>query len=258
MRDHLFGAIGLDPNKVLEWFGSWAVWGLFLIVFAESGIMIGFFLPGDSLLFVAGFLSSVGEQAGKVAVMPNIAIVSIGCWIAAVAGDQVGYMFGHRVGPALFKRPDSRLFKQKYLRKSEEFFEVHGSKTIILARFVPVVRTFAPIVAGAGKMRYRTFFSYNIIGGFLWAVGMTQLGYWLGQKFPSLGESIDKVVIVIVLVSVIPIGVEVLRHRRKAAKEAAGGLASDDVATTKVAAAANANANANAVDPAAIDITKLD
>ncbi len=249
MRDHLIGALGLDPNKVLEWFGSWAVWGLFLIVFAESGIMIGFFLPGDSLLFVAGFLSSVGQQADKVAVMPNIVFVSLGCWIAAVAGDQVGYMFGHRVGPALFKRPDSRLFKQKYLRKSEEFFEVHGSKTIILARFVPIVRTFAPIVAGAGKMRYRTFFAYNIIGGFVWAVGMTQLGFWLGQKFPSLGDSIDKVVIVIVVVSLVPIGFEVLRHRRKAAKEAASGGAT--ATATKVPAG-------SAVDPAAIDITKLD
>jgi len=253
MRDHLIGAIGLDPNKVLEWFGSWAVWGLFLIIFAESGIMIGFFLPGDSLLFVAGFLSSVGEQAGKVAVMPNIAIVSLGCWIAAVAGDQVGYMFGHRVGPALFKRPDSKLFKQKYLQKSEEFFEVHGSKTIILARFVPIVRTFAPIVAGAGKMRYRTFFSYNIIGGFLWAVGMTQLGYWLGQKFPSLGDSIDKVVIVIVVVSLIPMGFEILRHRRKAAK-----LAAEGGADTAPANASPKVAATSAVDPSAIDITKLD
>jgi membrane-associated protein len=249
MRDHLFGALGLDPNKVLEWFGSWAVWGLFLIVFAESGIMIGFFLPGDSLLFVAGFLSSVGEQADKVAVMPNIIFVSLGCFIAAVAGDQVGYMFGHRVGPALFKRPDSRLFKQKYLQKSEEFFEIHGSKTIILARFVPVVRTFAPIVAGAGKMRYRTFLSYNIIGGFVWAVGLTQLGYWLGQKFPSLGESIDKVVIVIVVVSLLPMGFEVLRHRRKAAKQAAAGDAPASV---------SASASASAVDPASIDITKVD
>lgn len=249
MRDHLFGALGLDPQKLLEWFGNWAVWGLFAIVFAESGIMIGFFLPGDSLLFIAGFLSFQGTQPGVTAIMPNIALVSIGCFIAAVAGDQVGYMFGKRVGPALFKRPDSRLFKQKYLQKSEEFFEVHGSKTIILARFVPIVRTFAPIVAGAGNMKYRTFLTYNIVGGFVWAIGLTQAGYWLGRSFPSLGESIDKVVLLIVAVSVLPIGIEVLRHRRKAAKEAAHG----GEAPEKVSASAT-----SAVDPASIDITKVD
>lgn len=242
MRDSLFGAIGLDPQKVLEWFGSWAVWGLFLIAFAESGIMIGFVLPGDSLLFIAGFLSYLGTQPDHVAIMPNIILVSLGCWIAAVAGDQVGYAFGHRVGPALFNRPDSKVFKQKYLGKSEDFFAVHGSKTIVLARFVPIVRTFAPIVAGAGKMRYRTFFMYNIIGGFIWAVGMTQAGYWLGKSFPTLGDSIDQVVIVIVAVSLVPIGVEVFRHRRK------GALASSSPQTV--------DASPAAVDPDRIDATE--
>jgi membrane-associated protein len=217
VRNHLF-AVGIDPEKLLEWFGAFAYFGFLAVVFAESGIMIGFFLPGDSLLFVAGFLSFLGTQPDKVAIMPNIALVSLGAFIAAVAGDQVGYLFGKRVGPALFRRPDSRLFKQKYLVKAEEFFEVHGSKTIILARFVPIVRTFAPIVAGAGNMKYRTFITYNIIGGFVWAVGLTQAGYWLGKTFPGLGESIDKVVIVIVAVSLLPLAFEFLRHRRKAAK----------------------------------------
>jgi membrane-associated protein len=220
VRNHLF-AVGLDPQKILEWFGAFAYFGFLAIVFAESGIMIGFFLPGDSLLFVAGFLSYLGTTPDGPFIMPNIALVSLGAFIAAVAGDQVGYLFGKRVGPALFRRPDSRLFKQKYLVKAEEFFEQHGSKTIILARFVPIVRTFAPIVAGAGNMKYRTFITYNIIGGFVWAVGLTQAGYWLGKTFPSLGESIDKVIIVIVLVSLLPLGIEFLRHRRKAAKAAA-------------------------------------
>ena len=217
MRNFIF-AVGIDPEKLLEWFGAFAYFGFLAVVFAESGIMIGFFLPGDSLLFVAGFLSYLGTQPDKVAIMPNIALVSLGAFIAAVAGDQVGYVFGKRVGPALFRRPDSRLFKQKYLLKAEEFFEVHGSKTIILARFVPIVRTFAPIVAGAGNMKYRTFITYNIIGGFVWAVGLTQAGYWLGKTFPGLGDSIDKVVIVIVAVSLLPLAFEFLRHRRKASK----------------------------------------
>jgi membrane-associated protein len=215
---NLFSALGLDPEAVLNWFGAFAYFGFLAIVFAESGIMIGFFLPGDSLLFVAGFFSYLGSQPDANAIMPNIALVSLGAFVAAVAGDQVGYMFGRRVGPSLFRRPDSKVFKQKYLVSAEEFFERHGSKTIIIARFVPIVRTFAPIVAGAGKMRYRTFVSYNVIGGFVWAVGLTQAGYWLGKTFPSLGESIDKVVIVIVLVSLLPIGIEFLRHRRKKRK----------------------------------------
>jgi membrane-associated protein len=218
VRNHLF-AVGLDPQKILEWFGAFAYFGFLAIVFAESGIMIGFFLPGDSLLFVAGFLSYLGSQPeATVQIMPNIALVSIGAFVAAVAGDQVGYMFGKRVGPSLFRRPDSRVFKQKYLLSAEDFFDKHGSKTIIIARFVPIVRTFAPIVAGAGNMKYRTFVTYNIIGGFLWAIGLTQAGYWLGRAFPELGESIDKVVIVIVAVSLLPIAIEFIRHRRKAAK----------------------------------------
>ena len=219
MRNLVIAALGLDPKALLEKFGSLAYIGLLAIVFAESGIMIGFFLPGDSLLFIAGFLSYLGGQPGQTAIMPNIVLVSVGCAVAAVAGDQVGYMFGKRVGPALFKRPDSKFFKQKYLQKAEEFFDHHGSKTIILARFVPIVRTFAPIVAGAGKMEYKTFATYNVIGGIVWAIGLTQAGYWLGNAFPSLGDSIDKVVILIVIVSLIPVGIEVLRHRRQKARE---------------------------------------
>jgi membrane-associated protein len=213
-------ALGIDPEGLLKALGSFATIGLFAIVFAESGIMIGFFLPGDSLLFIAGFWSYLSHSGGDVAVqLPHIAVISLGCFVAAVLGDQVGYMFGRRVGPSLFKRPDSRLFKKKYLTKAEEFFDNHGSKTIVLARFVPIVRTFAPIVAGSSNMRYRTFVTYNVIGGFLWAVGITQAGYWLGKTFPGLGESMDKVVIVIIAVSLLPLAIEFVRHRRKARRQ---------------------------------------
>ncbi|MCU0268443.1 MAG: VTT domain-containing protein [Acidimicrobiales bacterium] len=214
MRSTLI-AVGLDAEKLIR---SVGYFGLLAVVFAESGIMLGFFLPGDSLLFIAGFLSYRGE------VMPDIVWVSLGCFVAAVAGDQVGYVTGRRVGPALFQRPNSRLFRQEYVDKAEGFFERHGSKTIVMARFVPIVRTFAPIVAGVSKMHYRTFVVFNVIGGFLWAVGITQAGYWLGRTFPWLGEEIDKVVILIVVVSVLPMGIEVLRHRRRARREAAAAV----------------------------------
>lgn len=198
----------LDPEKLLERFGDWATVALWGVVFAESGLLIGFFLPGDSLLFIAGLLAKKGDL--------NIALVSLGCFVAAVAGDQVGYAFGRRVGPALFKRPNSRLFKQEYVERTHAFFEKNGPKTIVIARFVPVVRTFAPIVAGVGTMPYRTFVRYNIVGGFLWAVGVTQLGFWIGD---AIGEdNVDKyllpIVGVIVLLSLIPPALEYRKHRK--------------------------------------------
>src|SRR5215207_4568117 len=152
-------ALSLDPRDLLESFGPWATIGLFLIIFAETGLLIGFFLPGDSLLFAAGILASQGNL--------NIAVIALGCFLAAVIGDQVGYTIGHRAGPALFRRPDSRIFKQKYVDRTKEFFEKHGPKTILLARFVPIVRTFAPVLAGVGEMKRRTFTTHNIIGGFV-------------------------------------------------------------------------------------------
>ncbi|MER3453079.1 MAG: hypothetical protein C4344_05390, partial [Acidimicrobiia bacterium] len=157
----------LDPEKLLETFGTI---GLFLVVFAESGLLVGFFLPGDSLLFTAGLLSSQGR-------LPALPVLLAGCFVAAVAGDQVGYQFGMRVGPALFRRPDSRLFRRSHLERAQRYFDEHGSKTIVLARFVPVVRTFAPILAGVGRMRYRTFATFNVLGGLLWAMGVTTAGY---------------------------------------------------------------------------------
>ncbi len=207
----LFAALDfLDPKKMLERFGDWATVALWAIVFAESGLLIGFFLPGDSLLFVAGFLAST-EGAPL-----NIVAVSVGCFVAAVVGDQVGYAFGKRVGPSLFKRPNSKFFKQEYVERTHEFFEKNGPKTIVLARFVPVVRTFAPIVAGVGTMPYRTVVKYNVVGGLLWAVGITQLGFWLGD---TIGEdNIDKYLLpiigVIILLSLIPPFLEYRKHKR--------------------------------------------
>ena len=214
-------AVGIDPQKLLE---SVGLIGLWLVIFAESGIMIGFFLPGDSLLFTAG-LATTGitlsdgnefQLAGG-----HVWLVALGCAVAAVAGDQVGYLFGRKVGPSLFRRPESRLFKPEYVIKAELFFERHGPKAIILARFVPVVRTFTPIVAGTSNMHYRTFVKFNVIGGVIWAVGFVLLGYWLGSAFPWIGDNLELAVIVIVLFSVVPIGIEVWRHRRKARLDAA-------------------------------------
>jgi membrane-associated protein len=210
VRSPLLALLGdLDPEHLLETFGTI---GLFLIIFAESGLLIGVFLPGDSLLFTAGLLSS----QDKLAPFP---VILAGCFAAAVVGDQVGYAFGHKVGPALFKRPDSRFFKQEYVEKAQGYFEEHGSKTIVLARFIPVVRTFAPIVAGVGRMEYRTFFTYNILGGFLWAVGVTTLGFVLGESVPSIDKYLLPVIGVIILLSVAP----VIWELRKARRESKGG-----------------------------------
>lgn len=182
--------------------------GLLAIVFAESGLLIGFFLPGDSLLFTAGLLSSQGHLA-------PLPVILVGCFLAAVAGDQVGYAFGARVGPALFRRPDSRIFKQEYVEKARHYFERHGSKTIVLARFVPIVRTFAPILAGVGEMRYRTFVTFNILGGLLWAVGVTTLGYILGESIPDIDKYLLPIIGLIVLLSLLPVVFEYRKARRE-------------------------------------------
>ena len=205
MLSTVIAASSLDPEHILDVAGAI---GLFLIVFAESGLFFGFFLPGDSLLFTAGLLSSQGRLA-------PLPVLLIGCWVAAVAGDQVGYLFGNKVGPALFRRPDSRIFKQEYIERAQGFFDRHGSKTIVLARFVPVVRTFAPIVAGVGKMRYRTFVVYNVVGGFLWAVGITTLGYVLGNRVPWVEEHLELAILGIVGLSLVPILIEVIKARRE-------------------------------------------
>lgn len=197
-------ALGLDPEKLIN---RWGLLGIALIVFAETGLLIGFFLPGDSLLFTAGLLSARGT-------LPNIALVAVTCFVAAVVGDQIGYQIGHRAGPALFDRPKSKLFNPDHVVKAQRYFDHHGPKTILLARFVPIVRTFAPLVAGIGQMKYRTFVAYNVIGGAVWGIGVSVAGWALGKRFPSLVNRIDLLAPLIVAVSLLPIGFEFLKHRR--------------------------------------------
>jgi membrane-associated protein len=180
--------------------------GIFAIIFAESGLLIGFFLPGDSLLFTAGFLAYTGVF--------SLPVLLIGCAICAIAGDSVGYWFGRRVGRRLFQREDSRFFHKKNLLRAQAFYEQHGTKTIVLARFMPIVRTFAPIVAGVGDMHYRTFVTFNIVGGLLWSLGVTTAGYFFGQLIPR--DKIDNyllpIIILIVAVSLAPSVYHVLKE----------------------------------------------
>jgi membrane-associated protein len=192
----------LDPEKLLVAVGTI---GLIAVVFAESGLLFGFFLPGDSLLFTAGLFAAHGKL--------NLLVILVGCFVAAVAGDQVGYVFGNRVGPSLFRRPDSRFFKQEYVEKAQGYFDKYGSKTIVLARFVPIVRTFAPIVAGVGSMPYRTFLTFNVLGGAMWAVGVTLLGYFLGE-IDWIEKNLEVAILGVVFLSLIPILVELVRTRR--------------------------------------------
>lgn len=178
-----------------------------LIVFAESGLLVGFFLPGDSMLFTLGMLISRDEVSTSL----PLAVILIA--VAAVAGDQVGYLFGRKVGPALFARPNSRFFKQEYVEQANEFFAKNGPRSIVLARFVPVVRTFTPIIAGVSRMNYRVFSLYNIVGAVVWGCGVTLLGYFLGS-IDFVHNNIEAMLVLVVLVSVAPIAIEYLRKRR--------------------------------------------
>ncbi|WP_053756475.1 DedA family protein [Streptomyces sp. AS58] len=204
------GPSWLDPNYLLDTFG---IWGLLLIVFAESGLLIGFFLPGDSLLFTAGLLIASDQLD-----FPLWAAIALIC-LSAILGDQAGYMFGKKVGPSLFTRPDSRLFKQENVTKAHEFFEKYGPKSLVLARFVPIVRTFTPIIAGVSGMRYRSFVIFNVLGGILWGAGVTALGAWLGNV-AFVKKNIEAILILIVLVSVLPIIIEFWRARSSKKKNA--------------------------------------
>ncbi|GAV38162.1 DedA family protein [Streptomyces acidiscabies] len=200
----------LSPDYLIETF---ALPGILLIVFAESGLFA--FLPGDSLLFTAGLFVAQGKYIDQPLWLVCTLIVA-----AAIIGDQVGYMIGKFLGPKLFSRPNSKLFKKENLDKAHEFMEKYGPKAIVLARFVPIVRTFAPIVAGAGRMKYRTFLSYNIIGGVAWGTGVTLAGYWLGQ-IEFIRKNVESILILIVLLSVVPIIIEFLRERSKKKRAAA-------------------------------------
>jgi membrane-associated protein len=190
---------------------------ILFVVFAETGLAAGFFLPGDSLLFVAGLFAADGKF--------NLFALLIGVFLAAVIGDAVGYFTGAKMGPHLFKRQKSLLFRPSHLQKAQAFYEKYGGKTIIIARFVPIVRTFAPIVAGAAQMPYRQFVVFNVIGGFLWVFTMILGGFFLGRAFPALREHIEIVVIVIVALSLMPPVIEYLKSRREKARAAQSGNA---------------------------------
>lgn len=200
---------GVDLIEFIKWA---SIVGVAAVVFAESGLLIGFFLPGDSLLFTTGFLI----HAGFLPVNIHLAVLII--FIAAVVGDSVGYTFGRRLGPRVFNKQDARLFKQEYIQQAQAFYEKHGGKTIIIARFVPIVRTFAPIVAGAGKMEYKRFIMFNLVGGFLWAAGVTYAGFFLGSVFESMGLEIDHVLLpiiaIIILISVLPPAIHIFKDKK--------------------------------------------
>lgn len=176
------------------------------MIFLESGMLVGFFFPGDSLLFTAGFLASQGYL--------NIWLLTAGCFIAAVTGDSVGYFIGHKFGKRLFHKEDSLLFHKDHLKKAEEFYEKHGGKTIILARFIPVIRAFAPVVAGVGSMNYVTFLSYNIIGGLLWAIGIALAGYFLGSLIPDVDKYLLPIIGLIIIASIAPPAYHALKNER--------------------------------------------
>ncbi|BDT86854.1 DedA family protein [Nocardia cyriacigeorgica] len=195
----------LDPVNLLNSFGTWMLVGLLAVVFIESGLLFPL-LPGDSLLFTAGLIAA--SKSTEIEPFAPIWLLLILIPLAAIAGDQVGYLIGARGGTALFKNNDARLFKKKYIDESHEFFEKHGPITIVLARFVPIVRTFAPVVAGASGMRYPVFALYNVVGGVLWGAGVTYLGYLLGQ-IAVVRDNIDLIFLLIVAVSVLPIVIEV-------------------------------------------------
>ncbi|MDP3685273.1 MAG: VTT domain-containing protein [bacterium] len=202
-----------DLREILELVGYA---GVFAIVFAESGLLLGFFLPGDSLLFTAGFLAS--QEVFRI--VPLILL----CFVAAVSGDSVGYAFGHRIGRKIFTKQDSLLFHREHLHRAERFYAKHGGKTLVLARFLPVIRTFVPILAGVGAMRYARFLAYNILGGFLWAVGLTLLGYFLGSLVPDIDRYLLPIVLGIIILSILPTAFHVLRHREDRQRIARGLL----------------------------------
>src|SRR3989338_7440592 len=202
---------GLDLISLIKTAGYL---GLFGIVFAESGLFIGFFLPGDSLLFTAGFLASQGFL--------NIWLLAPLVFVAAILGDNFGYAFGKKVGPAIFRRDDSVFFHKDHLERAKIFYEKYGAKTLVLARFLPVVRTFAPILAGVGQMHYPTFFFYNILGGFFWAIGMTGLGYFLGAVIPGIDRYLIQIILAIIIISALPTLIHIIKHREYIIKRGQG------------------------------------
>lgn len=187
-----FALFGVNPEAIADV----GIWLIAFIVFAESGLLIGFFLPGDTLLVAAGVLASQGNLSITTTI---VAIV-----LAAIIGDNVGYSIGQISGKRLFHKKDGILFRREYVERAQSFYEKHGGKTIILARFVPIVRTFAPMVAGIGKMPWPKFFAYNVVGALIWGVGVTLLGYWVGSKIPNIGEYLEYALLVVIVLSLAP------------------------------------------------------
>jgi membrane-associated protein len=215
----------IDPNHLLSSFG---LLGLIVIIFAECGLLVGFFLPGDTLLFSAGLLTATGTL--DIPLWVSLTLVPL----AAVAGNLVGYWIGYRAGPAIFNKPDSRLFRQEYVERSHDFFEKYGARTIVLARFVPIVRTFATVMAGASRMRFATYALYSVIGGVLWGAGVIAAGYWLGHiKFvrDTVEPLIEPIIIGVVLLSLVPAAVQLLRSRRQGGGMTAEPLLDEPVET---------------------------
>jgi membrane-associated protein len=197
-----------DVKGLIQWGGMMLVC---TIIFVETGLFLGFFLPGDSLLVTAGVFAAAGHL--------HLGWLLSLAWFCAVAGDQLGYWIGRRAGEALFKRDDSLLFKKRHLQKAHDFYCKYGGKTVVLARFVPIIRTFASPVAGIGRMNYRRFLSYDVFGGFLWVWSMTLLGYFLGSTIPEIDRHIHIVIAVIVFLSLLPPMIEAVRQRRKKAQQ---------------------------------------
>jgi membrane-associated protein len=202
----LLGINWLDPQYLLNTFGDYALWGAAAVIFAECGLLIGFFLPGDSLLFTVGLLVAQDK------IHYPLWLCCLVLTVAALAGNAVGYGIGVRAGPRLFQREDSRLFKQSYVDKTHAFFDKYGNRAVLLARFVPIVRTFITAMAGVGTMRFRPFIVFSAIGAVVWATGVTLLGHVLGNV-ALIRDHIELMLLAIVAVSVVPIGVEFLRHR---------------------------------------------
>ena len=206
-----------DPEKLIQFLSSvvtgWYGYALlFLIVFAETGLLVGFVFPGDSLLFTVGVVAGAGQL--------DIALICLILTVESILGDQSGYFLGYRTGPRIFNRPDSRFFKQEYVRRTQDFYAKYGGKTLIMAKFVPIVRTFAPFMAGVGRMKYSRFFSFNVFGGLGWVISMTLAGYYLGG-IPVVRRNFEKVVVLIVVLSLLPViwqGIQARREKREEIK----------------------------------------
>jgi membrane-associated protein len=204
----------LQPDTIISWLGPWALVGLALIIFAECGLLLGFFLPGDSLLFTAGLFVANDTIGAPLWLVCAILVA------AALIGNATGYWLGYKAGPAIFDKPESRLFKPEHVAKTQAFFDKYGNRAIVLGRFVPIVRTFITVMAGVGRMEPRRYLTYSLIGGVVWAAGVTVLGFWLGQ-LAFVRANIELMLILIVAISLLPIAVELLRARRKPGRQKA-------------------------------------